>query len=76
MMVYRCIIECAGRSFLLAAWLTADEREHDVEMTSRMTEQHLKCVQLHRCLLVPQRRGAHRLSPASGRLLATSRRLR
>ena len=39
-MVYRCISECAGRSFLLAAWLTADERKHDIKMTSRMTEQH------------------------------------
>jgi len=29
-MVYRCISECAGRSFLLAARLMADERKNDV----------------------------------------------
>ena len=40
-MVYRCVSECASRSFLLAARLTADESKHDVKMTSRTTEQHL-----------------------------------
>jgi len=40
-MVYRCVSECAGRGFLLAARLMADERKHGVKMTSQMTEQHL-----------------------------------
>jgi len=39
-MVYRCVSKCAGRSFLLGR-LTADERKHDVKMTSRMTEQQM-----------------------------------
>ena len=37
-MVYHCVSECAGWSFLLAARLTADERKDDVEMTS-----HFEC---------------------------------